>query len=56
MIKNIIYLVLLVVFSFAIPHLAEYPVLLLIAGFGWCISAALLLYKVINYILEKTKK
>jgi hypothetical protein len=56
MIKNIIYLVLLIVFSFAIPQLTDYPFLLMITGLGWCISAALLLYKIINYILEKTTK
>jgi hypothetical protein len=56
MIKNIIYLVLLIVFSFTIPQLTDYPILLMITGLGWCISAALLLYKIINYILEKTKK
>ena len=56
MIKNIVYLVLLVIFSFTLPYLTDYPTLAVIVGLGWCVSAALLLNKIITYILEKTTK
>jgi hypothetical protein len=54
--KNITYLILIIIFSFTIPRLIEYPVLLNIAGVGWCIAGSLLLYNTIDYLMKKFTK
>ena len=54
--KSLIYLILLVILSFSIRWLGDYPALQFIAGFGWCVIGFLLAYNIIDYLLNKTKK
>jgi len=53
--KSIIYLILLVILSFSIHELGDYPILQGIAGLGWCIVGFLLAYNISDYLLNKTK-
>ena len=48
MIKNIIYTVLLIIFSFLINILIDYQFWMISAGIGWCISGSLLIKNVIE--------
>ena len=48
MIKNIIYTVLLIIFSFLINISIDYQFWMISAGIGWCISGFLLIKNVIE--------
>jgi hypothetical protein len=54
--KNIIYLILMVLFSIGIRKLEYYPVLQTMSAMGWCIAGFLLLYNVIDYLMKKFTK
>jgi hypothetical protein len=54
--KYLVYIILLIILGFGIKWTVDYPILLGITGIGWCITAFLFLYNIINYILEKTTK
>ena len=51
--KNIILsAILLVLLSFSIRWLIDYPTLQVIAGLGWCVAGFLFLHNLINYLLK----
>jgi hypothetical protein len=54
--KYLVYIALLIILGFGIKWTADYPVLLVTISIGWCVTAFLFLYHLINLILEKTTK
>jgi hypothetical protein len=56
MIKNIIYLIIIIICSFGIRNLGGHPTLQFILALGWCITGAMLLYRIIDYLMKKFTK
>jgi len=54
--KSIIYLILLVILSFSIHWLGDYPTLQMMAGLAWCVVGFFLAYTITDYLLNKTNK
>jgi hypothetical protein len=54
--KSIIYLILLVILSFSIHWIGDYPTLQVIIGSAWCVVGFLLAYNISDYLINKTKK
>ena len=51
--KNIISsAVLLILLSFSIRWLIDYPILQTMAGLGWCVTGFLFMRSLINYLLK----
>jgi len=48
--KNIIYIILLIFLSLSMGRLADYPSLALIAGIGWCVVGFLLVRNILKHL------
>jgi hypothetical protein len=51
--KNTIYIILLVLLSLSMKWIADYPSILFIAGIGWCVAGFLLIRSILRHLTNK---
>jgi hypothetical protein len=51
--KNTIYIILLILLSLSMKWVADYPFILFIAGMGWCVVGFLLIRNILKYLTNK---